>query len=207
MVEQGHPMVHGFVRLKGRRARRPGLGLETRRQYLRRRAGDLGRYLRLWPRLALEMEEVWLQTRKRSLLEQRVIEELKQLPSSVRGWRRMRVAEIHQAYRRAARALWRRLPQALPKPRVAIPLRVWLWLKRWNPFSHSLTWSRRPLQRFWRECVTHVKRGRLDRIDVSGLAFNAIQELALFVTFASLFFSRLLHRLLARAMLGPDAAS
>ncbi|MBI2495307.1 MAG: hypothetical protein HYW10_01890 [Candidatus Omnitrophica bacterium] len=52
-----------------------------------------------------------------------------------------------------------------------------------------------------------MKRGRIDRIDVSGLAFNALQELTLFLTFASLFLSRLLHRLWARTKLWPESAS
>jgi hypothetical protein len=43
-----------------------------------------------------------------------------------------------------------------------------------------------------------MKRGRVDRIDVSGVIFNLLQELSLFVTFATLFFSRLLVRLFAR---------
>ncbi|MBI2885133.1 MAG: radical SAM protein [Candidatus Omnitrophica bacterium] len=199
MVERGHPMVHGFVRLKERLVRRPGLPIETRWQYARRRLGDLRRYLVLWPRLAFEMEEVWLQTRPRSLMEQRVIGELKQIPSSVRGWRRMRASELQQAYRRAAQALRDAVPHALPCVRLAVPTRLWLWLQRWNPCAQSLTWSRASLQRFWRRSAQALKWGRLDRVDVSGLVFHGLQELALFSTFAAVFFSQLLRRLLARA--------
>jgi len=207
LVEEGHPMIHGFVRLKGRRQRRSELPRETRRRYVRRRWQDLCRYARLWPKLAFEMEEVWLQTRQRSAFEQRVIEELRRLPGSWRGWRQMRAAELHRAHRRAARALRRPVPQALPRPRIAIPPRIWLWLIRWNPFSHSLTWSRRSLERFWRDCLEQLKCGRIDRIRVSGVVFNGLQEAALFTTFATLFFSRLLNRLLARAGLGSQATS
>ena len=80
-----------------------------------------------------------------------------------------------------------------------MPAGVLLWVQRWNPFSQSLTWSRRSLQRFWRSCAAEVKRGRVDRVDVSGVLFNLLQELSLFVTFATLFFARLLVRLFARA--------
>jgi len=207
MVERGHPMVHGFVRLKGRLARRPGLPIETRRQYLARRLGDLRRYLVLWPRLALEMEDVWLQTRPRSLWEQRVIEELKHLPSSVRGWRRMRASELQHAYRKAAQALRHAVPQPLPRVRAAVPPRLWLWLRRWNPCAQSLTWSRASLQRFWRRSAHALRWGRLDRVDVSGVVFHGLQELTLFATFATVFFSRLLRRLLARTGFDADAAS
>ena len=200
LVEQGHPMVHGFVRLKGRRDRRPGWPVETRWRYLRRRCRDVGRYVRLWPRLALEMEELWLRTRTRSSLEQRVIEELRQIPSSVRGWRRMRASELQHAYRRAADALRQAAPHAVPRLQLAVPPWILLWLKRWNPCSHSLTWSRHSIRRFWSTCVIQLRRGDLLRLDVSGLVFNTAQELALFATFASLFFSRLLVRLFARSI-------
>jgi len=200
VVEQGHPMIQGFVRLKGRHTRRPGLPMETRGQYVSRRARDLWRYVRLWPRLAMEMEEVWLQTRTRSLLEQRVVEELKRLPSSVRGWRRMRLSELQRAYHRAAETLQRTMPCARPRPHLTIPPRMVLWLRRWNPCAHSLTWSRHSLRRFWTNCLIQFKRGRVHEVDVTGVVFNGVQELTMFVTFAWLFFSRLLSRLIARAM-------
>ena len=200
-VEGGHPMVHGFVRLKGRHSRRTGWSVEPPWQYVKRRAGDLWRYVRLWPRLALEMEDVWLQTRSRSLWEQRVIEELRRVPSSVRGWRRMRVSDLQHAYRRAASALHRALPHTRPLATpMAIPPGVLLWFKQWNPCSHSLTWTRRSLQQFWRRSAVQMKRGKVHHLDISGLVFNGIQELSLFLVFASLFFSRLLIRLFARSV-------
>lgn len=204
MVEGGHPMVEGFIRLKGRRDRRPGWPCETRRRYLTRRARDLARYVRLWPKLALEMEEVWLQTRARPLLEQRVVEELRRLPASVGEWRRLRSTELQRVYRCAARAIRRSMPPASARPRVTIPTRARLWLQRWTPWSHSLTWSRQSLARFWLRCRVQVRRGRFDRLDVTGLIFHALQELTLLATFASLFFSRLLPRLWARVEAAPS---
>lgn len=200
MVEGGHPMLTGFVRLKGRHLRRPALPIEAWWPYLKRRIGDLWRYARLWPRLALEMEELWLRTRQRSVLEQRVIEELRRLPSSARGWRRMRISELQRAYRRAASALRHAMPHAPPPAYASIPPRVLLWLKRWNPCSHSLTWSRQSLHRFWTRTWLQLKRGNIHDLDVSGLVFNGIQEVTLFATFASLFFSQLLVRLFARSV-------
>ena len=114
----------------------------------------------------------------------------------------MRVAELRQAYARAAAALHltRSIVQPLPRLRVPSPLR--LWAERLNPFSHSLTWSRRPLHRFWQACAANLKRGRLHHVDVNALVFNSLQELALFTTFAFSFFSRLLTRLFARTVVG-----
>ena len=197
-VEQGHPMLHGFVRFKGRQQRRPSFPIETWWAYVRRRASDVGRYVRGWPRLALTMEEVWLATRPRSALEQRVVEELRRMPASIRGWRRLRIAEIRRAYYRAAAALGRGDPTRQPWSRLHAPPHTVLWLRRWNPCAQSLTWSRHSIRRFWRRCAIQLRRGQLHRLDVSGLLFNAAQEASLFVTFASLFFSRLLARLFAR---------
>lgn len=198
MVEDGHPMIHGFIRLKAREERRSSMPLETRWRYLKRRGQDILRYARLWPRLALEMEEVWLQTRHRSAFEQHLIEELRRLPSSIRGWRRMRTSEIQAAYQRTAETLRWRVPVASHDGSINVPARLWLWIHRWNPFWQTLTYSRHSLTRFWRRCASLLKRGRLDRLPISTVGFHATQEVVLFGTFVALFFTRLLHRLLAR---------
>ena len=61
-----HPMMSGFYRLRDRTERRPGWPLPTRLAHLRMRVLDARRQLAAWWRLALEMEEVWLATRRRS---------------------------------------------------------------------------------------------------------------------------------------------
>lgn len=201
-VEGGHPMLHGFVRLKGRHERRPGFAVEPWGSYLQRRVRDLWGYVRLWPRLALEMEEVWLQTRGRSALEQRVVEELRRLSSGVRDWRRISIAELQRTYRRAASTLSRTASPARP-PAISVPSKALLWLQQWNPCAHSLTWTRRSLSRFWMRTVAQLRRGRFHELDVSGLVFNAVQEVSLFAALASLFFSRLLVRLFSRSVAHP----
>ncbi len=64
MIEDAHPMITGFVRLKDRTQRRRGLAIEGRWIHLKRRApeilGQTGAYLRLF----LEMRDLWLQTRQ-----------------------------------------------------------------------------------------------------------------------------------------------
>jgi radical SAM superfamily enzyme YgiQ (UPF0313 family) len=65
MVEGTHPMVTGFVRLKDRLSRRPGLPIEGRWAFLRRRARDLTSLTIGYARLVLEMQELWLATRIR----------------------------------------------------------------------------------------------------------------------------------------------
>lgn len=65
MSESAHPMVTGFIRLKDRRSRRPGLPIEGRWRFLRRRAREVTGQLREYAKIYLEMQELWLLTRIR----------------------------------------------------------------------------------------------------------------------------------------------
>lgn len=63
MIEDAHPMITGFLRLKDRTQRRRGLGVEGRLVHLRRRAPEIASQLRAYGHLFVEMQDVWLQTR------------------------------------------------------------------------------------------------------------------------------------------------
>ncbi len=63
MIEDAHPMITGFLRLKDRTQRRRGYAVESRFAHLRMRIPEVARQLRSWVKLFLEMEELWLQTR------------------------------------------------------------------------------------------------------------------------------------------------
>jgi radical SAM superfamily enzyme YgiQ (UPF0313 family) len=63
MIEDAHPMITGFFRLKDRTERRRGFAVEGRWAHLRRRVPEALGQLRAYLRLFLEMEELWLQTR------------------------------------------------------------------------------------------------------------------------------------------------
>ncbi len=73
--EGAHPMQTGFVRLKDRVSRRACFPRESRLAHLRRRIAEICQILPGTLRLTLEMEELWLATRKRSETEVRVLEE------------------------------------------------------------------------------------------------------------------------------------
>jgi len=64
-VENGHPMIHGFFRLKHRRDRRPTWLLESRLAYCWRRVKDIGGCVAGWIKLFFEMEALWRATRPR----------------------------------------------------------------------------------------------------------------------------------------------
>lgn len=63
MAEGAHPMITGFVRLKDRRSRRPGLPREGWWAFRRRRARETARMLVAYARIFLEMQQLWLETR------------------------------------------------------------------------------------------------------------------------------------------------
>jgi radical SAM superfamily enzyme YgiQ (UPF0313 family) len=71
-VEDTHPMICGFLRLKDRRQRRPGYAVEGRLAHLRRRVAELREWTRGVVRLYYDMQEVWLATRGRPLWKQNV---------------------------------------------------------------------------------------------------------------------------------------
>jgi hypothetical protein len=60
--EGAHPMVAGFFPLKDRRTRRPCFQRESRLAHWRRRVPEICQYVRNAFRIALEMEELWLET-------------------------------------------------------------------------------------------------------------------------------------------------
>ena len=65
MIEGAHPMVTGFFRLKDRRSRRPGLPLEGRWRFARRRLRESVQISLAYAKLLLEMQELWIATRIR----------------------------------------------------------------------------------------------------------------------------------------------
>ena len=194
-VENGHPMIHGFVRLKGRTNRCKAYPLETRWNYFIRRIQDFKKTLIGWIKLALEMEEVWLATRPRSPLEQHVIEEVMRLRTRAGEWRDIKLSELQVLYHKASEAL-KRSPYRLPVFHVNIPSRFQLWIQKWNVFSDSLTFTRKPMTQFWQKMYKRLKSGSLHRISYFKAAFMGFRESVLFAQFL---FSFLNHTLIAKS--------
>jgi len=171
-VEGDHPMLTGFVRLKGRRERRPDYPLESRRAYFKRRFWDAVSTLKGWTKLMLEMEEIWLATRKRSPLEMRTVLEWAAWRKRAREWRSLRLSELKLLYQRAAQ----QMQKAERGADVRVPSSFELWLKKCNIFSDSLTYTRAPMKRFWIQSMRKIKRGRIAQVNYFRLVFNGIRE-------------------------------
>ncbi len=63
MIEDAHPMITGFLRLKDRTQRRRGFAVQGRLTHLRRRFPEIWGQLGAYARLFVEMQDLWLQTR------------------------------------------------------------------------------------------------------------------------------------------------
>src|SRR3989338_1169644 len=181
-VENGHPMLHGFFRLKNRKERRSIFPLESRWAYGKRRALEIWKTLTGWAKLAVEMEEAWLATRHRGVLEERVLLELKHLHSKTTGWRNLRVSELQNIYRQAAMVLEKSQKRILTQ-RIRIPSRFSLWLKKWNVFSNQLTFSRLPMISFWKETAKYIEQGKVYKLKLHRIIFTSLQEIILLTRF------------------------
>ncbi|OGW68918.1 MAG: hypothetical protein A2036_03295 [Omnitrophica bacterium GWA2_50_21] len=187
-VEGGHPMLHGFVRKKNRAERREIFPLESRRQFFTRRVNDVCRTLEGWFRLFIEMEEVWLATRHRNALEEQVVREIMRLKIRVNEWRTPTLPELEHLYRKAAQVLER--SHASRGVTLKVPSRLQLWIKKWIVFSDFLIFTRKPMNRFWKQIFDHLKRGQIYYLFYSKVVSMSFRELVLFVRFTFSFIKR-----------------
>jgi radical SAM superfamily enzyme YgiQ (UPF0313 family) len=159
LVEGNHPMVAGFFRLKDRAIRRPGYAIAGRWAHLKMRAPEIWRYVKGVVNLLFEMQELWLQTRRRPAFEIRVVQELDQLKAS---WQeRLTILEWKRA------AAWNRLLARCNRLNV-------LALRRQ---------SRREITRSWQRAYIFLKTGRWYRVSPPRLALNFLREAKLAVYF------------------------
>ena len=168
LIEGGHPMVHGFFRLKDRTDRRPGFAVESRARHFLRRSREVRSLIRSWLSLALEMEELWLQTRKRSEAELRLLAEIKRLRQEVN--RNLHSAELQLAHVRAR----------IQFPDLRVPSRLALVFRNLNfRMAKRMTYTRADLAMFWQ------RKGRpamlLFRPDK--VLLNLLKDVQLFVLF------------------------
>jgi hypothetical protein len=96
LIEKEHPMIAGFFRLRERKARRPGFAIDALPVHLWKRAKETTHLFISWAKFVKEMEEVWLQTRKKSETEERWMEQLQKLQAEV--WQALRIGELQKLY-------------------------------------------------------------------------------------------------------------
>ena len=174
LIERGHPMIHGFFRLKDRTDRRPGCAIESRPRHFLRRFHEIRRTARAWLSLLLEMEELWLQTRKRSDAERRLRVELERLRGEVN--RSLRAAELRLAHIRARVAV----------PELRVPSRVSLAFRDLNfEVASRVTYTRADLKQFWEKTRERWQRRQFLRIFPHRILLHFVRDVQLFMLFAA----------------------
>jgi len=103
LIEKQHPMIAGFFRLKDRKNRRPGFAIDPVPMHLWKRAKEVTRLLITWTKFVKEMEEVWLQTHKKTETEERWLEQIQKIQSDI--WQALRIGEIQKIYNNAKETL------------------------------------------------------------------------------------------------------
>ncbi len=171
-IEQGHPMIHGFFRLKGRKERRPGYPVEPRLRHYWRRFHEVRKLARSWLSLLLEMEELWLQTRKRTEAEKRLGIELARLRGELH--RNLRAAELQLAHIRAR----------VNFPDLKVPSRLALAFRPLNlGVAKRVTYTRTDLEHFWRKTRGRWRRRQFLRISPHKVALSFLRDAQLFLLF------------------------
>ena len=103
LIEKQHPMVAGFFRLKDRTTRRPGFAIDPLPVHLWSRAKETASLLIAWVKFVKEMEEVWLQTRKKSETEERWLEQIQKIQADI--WQALKIREVQRICNNAKEAI------------------------------------------------------------------------------------------------------
>jgi radical SAM superfamily enzyme YgiQ (UPF0313 family) len=134
LIEKQHPMVAGFFRLKDRKSRRPGFAIDPIFVHLWKRSKETVQLFVAWAKFLKEMEEVWLQTRKKTETEERWLEQIQKIQGDI--WQALRVAEVQKIYSNAKETL---------------PERAKSLLEPLEELSSKILFNRKDLTRFLRQ--------------------------------------------------------
>jgi radical SAM superfamily enzyme YgiQ (UPF0313 family) len=147
LIEKQHPMVAGFFRLKDRKSRRPGFAIDPLSVHIWKRSKETVRLFIAWAKFLKEMEEVWLQTRKKTETEERCLEQIQKIQGDI--WQALRVAEVQKIYNNAKETLPEKAKSLLD------PL---------EELSSKILFSRKDLKRFlqqWENLRERIQELRL----------------------------------------------
>ncbi len=172
LTEDRHPMMCGFFRLKGRKDRRPGYPVLSRWEYFWSRAREIRAHLAGMLRILFEMEELWLQTRRPSEAEQRIVEELNKIRAAARG--QLKLADLELAHLRAK----------MQFPGLRVPSRLQLLWAKWYPLlAPGTVYTRADLDQFWQAAKQAWRERRWFRIPLHRVALNAFRDAQLSLLF------------------------
>jgi len=150
-IEGLHPMNCGFWTVRHRLDRRVGFPIESFFPFWWGRLATSVRRIRGLVKMFLQFEEVWLQSRPKSDIEEALHELIETTKQDLID-SRTRVVDWRDLKARELRALYEKLRLKLPE--VKVPSVVTLWLKKHNPFVGVYT--RAYFQRIWQQWYLHV---------------------------------------------------
>ncbi|HEY3304658.1 MAG TPA: radical SAM protein [Candidatus Binatia bacterium] len=209
LIEKEHPMIAGFFRLKDRTARRPGFAVDPLPVHMWKRSKEIARLFISWAKFFKEMEEVWLQTRKKSDREERWLEEIQRIQGEI--WQSLKIAEWQQTYNNAKAALpakakalldpfeelsskvlvsrddlnsflrkWARLPKRLQKLRNRVGYDGEA-ARRLEEMSriHNTAWAGRKIQE-WQEAYTRLRKVLPSKFSLPQMKFDAFTNRAFY---------------------------
>src|SRR6266498_3238829 len=134
VIEKEHPMIAGFFRLKDRLSRRPGFAIDPLHVHHWKRAKEVFHLFISWATFLKEMEEVWLQTRKKSETEEKWLEEVQRIQGEI--WQALKIPEWQKAYSNA---------------RSILPGKVKALLDPFEELSSKILFTRKDLDAFLRQ--------------------------------------------------------
>jgi radical SAM superfamily enzyme YgiQ (UPF0313 family) len=170
-TEGRHPMMCGYFRLKGRKARRPGLPIVSRWEYYTNRVKETYHHLRGMLHVLAEMEELWLQTRYPSAAEQRVAEELAKIRDK---YDQLKLSDLQAAYLRAKEHF----------PSLHVPSKVHLFWAKWSPLLvQNKVYTRADLHAFWTNVRQRWDDQHWFRIPIHKVPLNLLRDLQLSALF------------------------
>ena len=163
LIEKEHPMIAGFFRLKDRRSRRPGFATDSLPVHLWKRTREVIRLFLAWAKFVKEMEEVWLQTRKKSEKEERWLEEIQRIQGEI--WQALRIAEWQKVYSDA---------------KTSLPAKAKALLDPFEELSSKILFTRKDLNTFlrqWEDLQARVQELRLHLIREGEAARRWLDEM------------------------------
>ncbi len=134
LIEKEHPMVAGFFRLKERTSRRPGFAIDPLRVHLWKRSKEVIQLFLSWGHFLKEMEEIWLQTRKKSEKEERWLEEIQRIQGEI--WQALKITE------------WQKV---CSNARATLPAKAMALLDPFEELSSKILFTRKDLNRFLKQ--------------------------------------------------------
>jgi hypothetical protein len=210
LIEKEHPMIAGFFHMKDRTTRRPGFAIDSVPVHLWKRTKDIFHLFVAWARLLKEMEDIWLQTRKKSEVEERWLEEIQKIQGEI--WQTLRISEWRKIYGNAKETLPAKA-KALLDPFEELSSKILLtrqdlnrFLKQWEGIQvkiqklrHSLGVEGEAVQRWldelsrlhesikpgsrireWQEHYSRLKRGFPSKLRLPHVSFDTLSNRAFY---------------------------